>query len=154
MVWDQYSPILQASMESLSNHTIMHCENCSFKLLKEINDSIYKFENLANIHESMSKAKEVLDQLHQEEQEINNDYRKRYNEQIEMLENCRDDFGKNEVLILNKHRREGTKIKDPKRDCAAYKKLEINTSNGDKEMVPLRKSDKRRYDALITNFAN
>ena len=72
----------------------MHCENCSFKLLKEINDSIYKFENLANVHESMLKAREVIEQLHQEEQEINNDYRKIYKEQIEMLENCRGDFGK------------------------------------------------------------
>ena len=71
-----------------------------------------------------------------------------------MLENCRGDFEKNEVLVLNKHRRDGTKIKDPKRYYAAYKKLEIKISNRDKEMVPLRKSDKKRYDALITDFAN
>ena len=99
----------------------MHQDNDSIMLLKEIRASVFEFENQAYIHNSMLKAKEALTRIRQQENESNNDYRKRFKEQLEMLDHYRGAFGNDEELVLDEYRRENIETKGLKRDSAGYK---------------------------------
>ena len=99
----------------------MHRDNDSIMLLKEIQVSVFEFENQAYIHNSMLRAKEALARIRQQEHESNNDYRKRFKEQLKMLDLYRGAFGNDEELVLDEYRIENIQTKGTNRDSVEYK---------------------------------
>ena len=95
-------------MELIPNYNTMHQYNDSIRFLKEIRASVFEFENQAYIHNS------ILTRVRQQEHEINKDYRKRFKEQLTMLDLYRGAFGNDEGLVLDEYRERLSRQKEPK----------------------------------------
>ena len=124
-------------MELIPNYNTMHQDNDSIRFLKEIRASVFEFENQAYMHNSM------MTRISQQEHESNNDYRKRFKEQLKMLDLYRGAFGNDEGLVLDEYRRENIETKGTKRDSVGYKQMESKAINRAKGMALLRQSNKK-----------
>ena len=65
VVWNQWSPSLQAKMETLEDYKSLVSDIDFFNLLQEIRSSVHRFESLTYIHESIFKAKEEMCRMEQ-----------------------------------------------------------------------------------------
>ena len=154
VVWDQYSPNLQARMESFPNFKEFERESDCLKILTEIRSTVYQFKIQTYLHNSMLQAREDLVHLRQTEEESNNSYRKRFREQLDMIKHYEGSFGDDVGVIKDEFRRENIDSKKELKDDTKWKGMDKYSIDRTQEMAFLRKSNKNKYEELLIDLIN
>jgi hypothetical protein len=152
VIWNQCSESMQAKIKSADNFESMDTESNSLDLLLEIKGIAYKFESQKNIYLALDNAKSAFYVYRQGPEETNATYMSKFKNSIDVIEHYGGNIGDDKVLVTEELRKTGAT------DMVATeeeKKQAIKTAKSKAHaMAFLKRADRNRYGALITDLEN